>query len=128
MSTTAPRDLTRVSAQVIRDYACGPHGWTLFLISDMSETKEKRSMANERPAFTKRLNNVRVTVWANQTDGQFWFSTVFTRRFKDGDKWRDVTTFNGLGDLALLKEAAELACDFIRGREAEQTESEPQTE
>lgn len=85
-------------------------------------------MAKDRPAYSKRLNNIRVTIWANQTDGHTWFSTVFTRRFKQGETWREATTFNGLADLALLKEAAELASDFIRGREAEQTDLEPTAE
>lgn len=77
-------------------------------------------MKNERPVFVRRLNGRRVTVWANETDGHTWYSTVFTRHYKEGDKWRDVSTFNGLGDLALLGEAVELARDFIRRREDEQ--------
>jgi hypothetical protein len=76
-------------------------------------------MAKEHPALSTRLNGLRVTVWENETDGQVWYSAVFTRHYREGEKWRDVTSFNGLGDLALLEEGVRLAKDFIRRKEQE---------
>ena len=80
-------------------------------------------MPNQRPAFTRRLNNIQVTVWANQSGGQVFYSTEIKRRFKEGDKWREVNTFTGLGDLALVQEAVQLARDFIRQAHQSQNET-----
>lgn len=71
----------------------------------------------DKPAFEKRLNHIRVTVWENQSEGKPWFNTVITRRYQDGTEYKDTNTFNGLADLALVAEAVSLARDFIRQRE-----------
>ncbi len=78
----------------------------------MTKQSEKQG-----PAFESRLNHIRVSVWRNMTEGKAWYNVTFTRRFKDGDEWRDSTTFNGLADLAILREALEQARDFIRAEE-----------
>jgi hypothetical protein len=71
---------------------------------------------NEKPtpAFEARLNHIRVSVWANSNNGKAWFNTVVTRRYRDGDEWKDSNSFSGLGDLALAAEGVRLAQDFIR--------------
>ena len=74
-------------------------------------------MKTNGPVFEKRLNHIRVSVWRNVNEGRAWFNAVFTRRFKDGDDWRDSNTFNGLADLALLQEALDLARSYIRREE-----------
>jgi len=80
----------------------------------MAKNSEKKT-----PVFDMRVNHVRACVWENHTDDRRWFNSVFTRRHKDGDEWKDATTFNGLGDLALLREALELAHEFIVRAEME---------
>ena len=80
-------------------------------------------MKTNGPVFEKRLNHIRVSVWQNVNEGKPWFNAVFTRRFKDGDEWRDSNTFNGLADLALLQEALDLARAYIRREEETLAES-----
>ena len=74
--------------------------------------KQKKEDGN-KPAFEARLNNIRVSVWQNTGENGDWFNTVITRRYKDGDEWKDSNTFNGLADLALVNEANRLAREFI---------------
>lgn len=77
---------------------------------------------NNKPVFERRLNNIRVSVWANANDKGTWFNTVVTRRYKDGEEeWRDSNSFSGLADLALVAEAVRLARDYIAAVEAEGT-------
>ncbi len=66
-------------------------------------------MKNEKPVFEARLNHIRVSVWENSSNGKTWFNTVITRRWKDGDDFKDSNSFSGLGDLALASEAVRLA-------------------
>lgn len=74
-------------------------------------------MTQNGPVFERRLNHIRVSVWKNITEGKPWFNTVFTRRYKEGNEWRDSSTFNGLADLALLQEALDVARSYIRRQE-----------
>ena len=77
---------------------------------------ESKSMAKEkvlRPAFEQRFNHIRLSVWENQNKGQSWFNVVITRRFKDGDEWKESSSFSGLGDLALVSAAVRSAEKFL---------------
>ena len=74
---------------------------------------------SKKPVFERRLNHIRVGVWANRNEKGTWFNTVITRRYKDGEKWIDSNTFNGLADLALAGEAQRLARDFITRAESD---------
>lgn len=82
------------------------------------------------PAYEARLNHIRVTVWENTgNDGKCWMNTTVTRRYKDGDDWKDATTFNGLADLALVAEGVRMAQEFIRRADAERhTASDTETD
>lgn len=78
-----------------------------------------------KPAFETRLNQIRVSVWENAGDnGSRWFNTTITRRYKDGDDWKDTSTFSGLADLALVAEATRLARDFIAEEELQPAHEE----
>jgi hypothetical protein len=77
-------------------------------------------MEKNRPTFERRLNGIRVAVWENAAnDGPPWWNVAITRRYKEGEEYRDATTFNGLADLAVVSEAVLLAQQFIRQRLAE---------
>ena len=40
------------------------------------------------------LGNITAAIWANKTkDGRVWFNVTVTRRYKDGDQWKDTSTF-----------------------------------
>jgi hypothetical protein len=77
------------------------------------------------PAMSKRLGQIRVTVWRNESDeGKVFFNTTCVRRYAEGSEWKDVTSFTGLGDVTLAIEALHIAKDFI----AQQEESEGDVE
>ena len=78
-------------------------------------TKEKTA-STQSPAFEARLNHVRVTIWENVNKGTTYFNTVVTRRYKENEEWRESSTYSGIGDLALVAEAVNLAQIFIRER------------
>lgn len=85
----------------------------------------KKKAETNKPAFEARLNHIRVSVWENEGErGSRWFNTTITRRFKDGDEYRDTSTYSGLADLALVSEAARLAREFIAGEELKHPSSD----
>lgn len=80
--------------------------------------------SDKKPAFEHRLNHIRVTCWENRsTEGRQWFNTSVTRRYRDGEEWKESTTFNGLADLTLVAECIRLAMEFVRRAEASEPES-----
>ncbi len=79
--------------------------------------ENKTAEKNNRPSYEQRLGAIRVAVWENVNDGRPWYNVAITRRYKDGEQWRDTATFNGLGDLAQVDAAVGLAQDWIRRRQ-----------
>ncbi|MBX3412610.1 MAG: hypothetical protein KF708_07975 [Pirellulales bacterium] len=74
--------------------------------------------AGNTPAYSINVGHIHLSIWENQSDnGRTWFNTQIARRYKDGETWKDSTSFSGLGDLALLAEAVRLAQKFVTGRE-----------
>ena len=71
--------------------------------------------------FEERLHNVRVSVWENQDkEGNVFHNVSVVRRYQSGpDEWSSSPTFTGLGDLALLREACELAIAVLRQKAIE---------
>ena len=74
--------------------------------------KSKKQNGN-RPAYAKRIGNVRVTVWENQNEGTTFFNTSVVRRYKDGDEWKETNNLNGLSDITAALFALESAARFI---------------
>lgn len=84
----------------------------------------KTNNTKSKPAYEVRLNHIRATVWENAgSEGKgAWFNTSVSRRYQDGDEWKDATTFNGLADLALVAEAVRMCQEFIRRQDAGRNE------
>ncbi|HMP80307.1 MAG TPA: hypothetical protein PKD54_12710 [Pirellulaceae bacterium] len=83
--------------------------------------KSKKTNGN-RPAYAKRVGNIRVTVWENVNDGQTFFNTSVVRRYKDGEDWKETSTFNGLSDISAALFALNAAANYISQREDEQAQ------
>jgi len=80
--------------------------------------RARKSEDRNRPVFEKRLGAIRVAVWANTSPGnETWWNISIVRRYRDGDDWKEANTFNGLGDLALVKEGVQLAAAWINTQE-----------
>lgn len=69
------------------------------------------------PVYDVKAGNIRLAVWENFTDGKPWYNCTVSRRYKDGDDWKDANTYTGIGDLAAVKQAVALAIQWIADRE-----------
>ena len=68
---------------------------------------------NKKPANTLRCGNVKATIWQNVSEKGPFFSTTFSRPFKDqSGAWRNSVAF-GLHDLEALLAVAVEAKEWI---------------
>lgn len=79
-------------------------------------------MAKNKPAWEVRIGSIRAVAWQNENKntGQPWFNVEINRRFKQGDEYKDSSSFNGLADLCQVKQAVELAIGWLSHRELDQ--------
>lgn len=71
------------------------------------------------PIYSQQLGAIRASVWESvNDDGRTYHNVAIVRSYKDknGD-WQESSSFNGLADLALVREAARLAASWIEERE-----------
>ena len=69
--------------------------------------------SHNRPVHEIKLASVRATVWLNQDNGsQAWYSVAIARSYRDGETWKDTTSFRR-DDLPLVSKAAEMAYAWI---------------
>jgi hypothetical protein len=88
-------------------------------------SRNKQGNEKSRPVFERRLGSIRVAVWQNAApDGGVWWNISIVRRYRDGEEWKEAQTFNGLADLALVREAATLAGSWIAAQETATLASE----
>lgn len=89
-------------------------------------------MEKSRPCFEKRVGSIRIAVWENTSESngtpKKWHNVAITRRYKDGNDWKDAPTLNGLGDLAQAALAVQLAIDWINQRQEGQSAQDEITE
>ena len=68
---------------------------------------------NNKPASTLRCGHIKATIWRNSREYGPFFSTTFSRPFKDqSGAWRNGTSF-GLNDLEALIAVACEAKEWI---------------
>jgi hypothetical protein len=68
---------------------------------------------NKQPANTLRCGNIKATIWQNSSEKGPFFSTTFSRPFKDqSGAWRNGPSF-GLNDLEVLVTVAREAKEWI---------------
>ena len=68
---------------------------------------------SQRPVHEIKLGRIRASIWANRSDRQgVWHSVTVSRLYRDGDAWKETTSF-GRDDLPLVSKAAELAYGWI---------------
>ena len=66
-------------------------------------------MTDTKPADAIRFGRVKATIWMNTTeDGQYRYSVVFSRIYREGDQWKSTHSF-GRNGLLLLAKVADLA-------------------
>ncbi len=83
-----------------------------------------QSRPPRKPIHEIRLSRIRASIWANGGEGQrTWYSVVVSRSFRDGDVWKETTSFNR-DDLPIVAKAAEMAYAWIWSRTIESREAQ----
>ena len=68
---------------------------------------------NNKPVHTLRCSTIKATIWRNESENGPFFSTTFTRPFRDqSGVWRNGTSF-GLNDLEALLTVTQQAKKWI---------------
>ena len=65
-----------------------------------------------KPAHEVRMGRIRATIWENETANGTRHNVTISRLYKDGDEWKDSTSF-GRDDLPLVEKVASLAHAWI---------------
>lgn len=68
--------------------------------------------AKPRPVHEVRLGRIKAAIWQNQTEAGVRHNVTFSRLYKEGDEWRNSTSF-GREDLPLVQKVADLAHTWI---------------
>jgi hypothetical protein len=69
-------------------------------------------MSKNKPVHELRMGRIRAAIWQNETEGGIRHNVTFTRLYKDGDQWKDSTSF-GRDDLPLLAKLADTAHTWL---------------
>ena len=80
------------------------------------------SKKTNAPIYSQQLGAIRAAVWESSTDeGRVFHNVTITRSYreKNSEEWKESSSFNGLTDLALVREVARLAANWIEQRESE---------
>ncbi|MFC1596340.1 hypothetical protein ACFL5Q_00140 [Planctomycetota bacterium] len=65
-----------------------------------------------KPCHEIRMGRIRAAIWENDTQNGTRHNVTLSRLWKDGDQWKDSTSF-GRDDLLVVAKVAEAACDWI---------------
>ena len=66
----------------------------------------------KRPVHEIRLGRIKAAIWENETREGTRHNISLTRIYKDGNTWKDSTSF-GRDDLPLLAKVADLAHSWV---------------
>ncbi len=66
----------------------------------------------KRPVHEIRLGRIKAAIWENETREGTRHNVSLTRIYKDGNTWKDSTSF-GRDDLPLLAKVADLAHSWV---------------
>jgi len=66
------------------------------------------------PVHEVRVGRVRAVIWENETPNGKRHNVTISRLYKDGDQWKDSTSF-GRDDLPLVAKVTDLAHSWIFG-------------
>lgn len=74
-----------------------------------------------KPVHEVRLGRIKAAIWENETQNGTRHNVTITRLYKDGDQWKDSTSF-GRDDLPILAKVADMAHTwiFLEGQESPQ--------
>ena len=71
-----------------------------------------KQQSKARPVHEVRLGRIRAAIWENETQNGTRHNVTLSRLYKDGEEWKDSTSF-GRDDLPLVAKVADLAHSWI---------------
>jgi hypothetical protein len=83
-------------------------------------TKPKPKEAKNRPVHEIRFGRIRAAIWQNETENGTRHNVTISRLYKDGDDWKDSTSF-GRDDLPLVAKVCDQAHSWIFAQAAERS-------
>lgn len=81
----------------------------------------------QKPAYEFRLGRIRAAVWANGGESGTRYNVTFSRLYKEGDEWRNSTSY-GREDLPLLMKVADWAHSWTYEQRADQPQGDASAE
>lgn len=70
------------------------------------------SFMSKKPVHEVRLGRIKAAIWENETQNGTLHNVTLSRLYKDGDQWKDSTSF-GRDDLPLVAKVADLCHIWI---------------
>ncbi len=81
----------------------------------------------KRPVHEIRMGRVRAAIWENDTQNGTRHNVTFSRLYRDGEQWKDSSSF-GRDDLPLLVKVADQVHTWIYQQGQNQSQPEGQGE
>lgn len=70
-------------------------------------------MAKKEPTHKIKLGSITAAIWTNENGkGEAWFNVTVSRSYRDGDAWKDTSSFRR-DDLPILAKALDMAYTWI---------------
>lgn len=73
---------------------------------------KKNDPPAKAPVHEVRLGRIKATIWENSTEHGVRHNVTLSRLYKDGDQWKESTSF-GRDDLPLVMKVADRVHDWI---------------
>jgi len=89
-----------------------------------NDETEDSNMA-KRPVHEIRMGRVRAAIWENDTQNGTRHNVTFSRLYRDGEQWKDSSSF-GRDDLPLLAKVADQVHSWIYQQTQSQSQSKPE--
>ena len=76
-----------------------------------------------RPVYEVRLGRIKAAIWENETENGVRHNVTISRLYRDGEDWKDTTSF-GRDDLLLVAKVADIAHTWIFRQASERNDGE----
>ncbi len=76
------------------------------------ESKTEEINMAKKPVHEVRLGRIKAAIWENETQNGSLHNVTMSRLYRDGDQWKDSTSF-GRDDLPLVAKVADMCHTWI---------------
>jgi hypothetical protein len=87
-----------------------------------SQPAQQPERSGNPPVFTVRHRALKAVVWRNETENGPMFNTTLTRSYKDGETWKESSSF-GFDDVLIVAELLRTCYGFISREMAKASEN-----